>query len=162
MPMQYKTVNLEKLPSPRIILLSSTPTTHQLFPPVVHKPLFSSFLFILHSKLLNPFGISFVTANPISFNNIFFSCLSKPLPLLVSLVYLSENYIMCGGAIIEGFIPRQRGRRITASDLWPDSPFATKSNNNNFESFLNSFTLGDCPLTNLKRPQPSSSGIYQL
>ncbi|OMO82004.1 ethylene-responsive-like protein [Corchorus olitorius] len=31
---------------------------------------------------------------------------------------------MCGGAIIADFIPRKRGRGVTASDLWPDSPFA--------------------------------------
>ncbi|OMO63892.1 hypothetical protein CCACVL1_22198 [Corchorus capsularis] len=30
---------------------------------------------------------------------------------------------MCGGAIIADFIPRKRGRGVTASDLWPNSPF---------------------------------------
>ncbi|KAI4301447.1 hypothetical protein L6164_034725 [Bauhinia variegata] len=28
---------------------------------------------------------------------------------------------MCGGAIIADFIPQQRGRRLSASDLWPNS-----------------------------------------
>lgn len=28
---------------------------------------------------------------------------------------------MCGGAIIADFIPHRRGRRLTPSDLWPDS-----------------------------------------
>ncbi|KAK4282528.1 hypothetical protein QN277_013892 [Acacia crassicarpa] len=28
---------------------------------------------------------------------------------------------MCGGAIIADFIPRHRGRRLTASDIWPNS-----------------------------------------
>ncbi|KAF7818180.1 Ethylene-responsive transcription factor RAP2-3 [Senna tora] len=28
---------------------------------------------------------------------------------------------MCGGAIIADFIPRHRGRRLTAADLWPNS-----------------------------------------
>ncbi|KAM0998455.1 hypothetical protein ACFX13_008302 [Malus domestica] len=31
---------------------------------------------------------------------------------------------MCGGAIIANFIPRDRRRCVTASDIWPDSPFA--------------------------------------
>nr|AKN10303.1 transcription factor ERF10 [Eriobotrya japonica] len=38
---------------------------------------------------------------------------------------------MCGGAIISDFIPRDRRRRVTASDIWPDSPFA-KSNPDTF------------------------------
>ncbi|GAV56994.1 AP2 domain-containing protein [Cephalotus follicularis] len=33
---------------------------------------------------------------------------------------------MCGGAIIADLIPRNRGHRVTASDLWPNSPFASK------------------------------------
>ncbi|XP_044502219.1 ethylene-responsive transcription factor ERF073-like isoform X2 [Mangifera indica] len=41
---------------------------------------------------------------------------------------------MCGGAIIADFIPRRGGRRVTASDLWPCSAFATKRNDN-IESF---------------------------
>lgn len=28
---------------------------------------------------------------------------------------------MCGGAIIADFIPRRGGRRLTASELWPNS-----------------------------------------
>lgn len=31
---------------------------------------------------------------------------------------------MCGGAIIADFIPRNRGRRVTSSDIWPNSTFA--------------------------------------
>ncbi|TYI14725.1 hypothetical protein ES332_A08G140100v1 [Gossypium tomentosum] len=30
---------------------------------------------------------------------------------------------MCGGAIISEFIPRKGGRRVTAADIWPNSPF---------------------------------------
>ncbi|KAL4323694.1 hypothetical protein GQ457_11G002430 [Hibiscus cannabinus] len=45
---------------------------------------------------------------------------------------------MCGGAIIADFIPRNRGRCVTASDLWPNSPFAKTSNS----------------LSRFKRPQP--------
>lgn len=36
---------------------------------------------------------------------------------------------MCGGAIIADFIPRPRGRRVTASDMWPDSLFLKPSDN---------------------------------
>lgn len=34
---------------------------------------------------------------------------------------------MCGGAIIADFIPRNRGRRVTAADIWPDSLFLKPS-----------------------------------
>ncbi|KAK6239416.1 hypothetical protein QUC31_004885 [Theobroma cacao] len=39
---------------------------------------------------------------------------------------------MCGGAIIADFIPRKHGRNVTASDLWPNPPFA-KTDGFNFE-----------------------------
>ncbi|XP_054801089.1 ethylene-responsive transcription factor RAP2-3-like isoform X2 [Prosopis cineraria] len=37
---------------------------------------------------------------------------------------------MCGGAIIADFIPRHRGRRLTPSDIWPD----TLGNHDDFHS----------------------------
>ncbi|KAH7578304.1 hypothetical protein JRO89_XS01G0365900 [Xanthoceras sorbifolium] len=68
---------------------------------------------------------------------------------------------MCGGAILADLIPRQRGCRVTASDLWPNSPFATKPNNskNYFESYSTPFAHDDdySSLTILKRPQNPSS-----
>ncbi|XP_058076910.1 ethylene-responsive transcription factor ERF073-like [Magnolia sinica] len=44
---------------------------------------------------------------------------------------------MCGGAIIADFIPRNRSRRVTASDLWPDSLF---TNFTDFESDFRRFS----------------------
>ncbi|KAL5791872.1 hypothetical protein ACOSP7_000466 [Xanthoceras sorbifolium] len=73
---------------------------------------------------------------------------------------------MCGGAILADLIPRQRGCRVTASDLWPNSPFATKPNNskNYFESYSTPFAHDDdySSLTTLKRPQNPSSGDVQM
>ncbi|KAK9281498.1 hypothetical protein L1049_004401 [Liquidambar formosana] len=71
---------------------------------------------------------------------------------------------MCGGAIIADFIPRNRGRRVSASDIWPNSPFVKL---NSFESDLSQLSHEDT-LTlksdlshedshTLKRPLPSSS-----
>ncbi|KAJ0051928.1 hypothetical protein Pint_00934 [Pistacia integerrima] len=57
---------------------------------------------------------------------------------------------MCGGAIIADLIPRRGGGRVTASDLWPNSPFATKPKNN-FEYFPHAHDYS------LKRPQTISS-----
>ncbi|KAJ0113405.1 hypothetical protein Patl1_00956 [Pistacia atlantica] len=56
---------------------------------------------------------------------------------------------MCGGAIIADLIPRRGGGRVTASDLWPNSPFATKPKNN-FEYFPHAHDYS------LKRPQTIS------
>ncbi|XP_031287992.1 ethylene-responsive transcription factor ERF071-like isoform X2 [Pistacia vera] len=62
---------------------------------------------------------------------------------------------MCGGAIIADLIPRRGGSRVTASDLWPNSPFATKPKNN-FEYFPHAHDYS------LKRPQTISSGNGQV
>lgn len=35
---------------------------------------------------------------------------------------------MCGGAVIADFIPRSRDRRVSAPDIWPNSPFFKPSN----------------------------------
>lgn len=56
---------------------------------------------------------------------------------------------MCGGAIIADFIPRRGGRRLTASELWPNS----------FGKDDDDFDLGYSHITNqqpstLKIPQP--------
>nr|DAD38150.1 TPA_asm: hypothetical protein HUJ06_008791 [Nelumbo nucifera] len=62
---------------------------------------------------------------------------------------------MCGGAIIAEFIPRNRSRRVTASDLWPNSPFANF--NDDFESDFRRFSEEE---NTKKRASPSgdSSG----
>ncbi|OMO82002.1 hypothetical protein COLO4_23306 [Corchorus olitorius] len=61
---------------------------------------------------------------------------------------------MCGGAIIAEFIPpRNRGRRVTASDIWPDSPF---SKFNGFSSDLSQPDHDDS-LSHFKRSQPQPS-----
>ncbi|XP_039021406.1 AP2/ERF and B3 domain-containing transcription factor At1g51120-like [Hibiscus syriacus] len=52
---------------------------------------------------------------------------------------------ICGGAIIADLIPRNRSRCVTASELWPNSPFAKT---NGFGS-----NRGDS-VSRLKRPQP--------
>ncbi|XP_022770870.1 ethylene-responsive transcription factor ERF073-like [Durio zibethinus] len=57
---------------------------------------------------------------------------------------------MCGGAIIAGFIPRNRGRRVTASDIWPNSSFA---NIDGFSCDPSKADLDDS-LSQLKRSQP--------
>lgn len=59
---------------------------------------------------------------------------------------------MCGGAIIADLIPRNHGRRVSASQFWPNSPFAAKLNQ--FES--NPSSLGHTQPPQLKRTQPSS------
>uniref|UniRef100_A0A5B6YSQ5 AP2/ERF domain-containing protein n=1 Tax=Davidia involucrata TaxID=16924 RepID=A0A5B6YSQ5_DAVIN len=59
---------------------------------------------------------------------------------------------MCGGAIISEFIPRSRDRRVSAADLWPNSPFVKLSP---FSSDLNQF--GQKDQQTLKRPQPCTS-----
>ncbi|XWS16698.1 hypothetical protein CRYUN_Cryun34aG0113300 [Craigia yunnanensis] len=59
---------------------------------------------------------------------------------------------MCGGAIIAEFISRNRGPRITASDIWPNTPFAKI---NGFSSDP-SQPYHDDSLSHFKRPQPSS------
>ncbi|KAI9180640.1 hypothetical protein LWI28_006866 [Acer negundo] len=68
---------------------------------------------------------------------------------------------MCGGAIIADLIPHRRGCRVTASDIWPNSPFATKSN---FESYQTPLAHdGDyLSFATLKRPQNPSSGDGQM
>lgn len=55
---------------------------------------------------------------------------------------------MCGGAIIAEFIPRNR-RRVTSSDLWPDSLFLKPSNG-----------LDD-PLPPKQHPCPASGGAQE-
>lgn len=65
---------------------------------------------------------------------------------------------MCGGAILGEFFPRHRGDRVTASDLWPNSPLsATKQLSHNFES--SPFAHEHHSLTKNKRPPPPSSLI---
>ncbi|KAJ4967784.1 hypothetical protein NE237_014485 [Protea cynaroides] len=54
---------------------------------------------------------------------------------------------MCGGAIINDFIPRRRGCSISASDIWPDSQFDI------FKSDFNSLNREEQPK---KRASPSS------
>ncbi|XP_022757939.1 ethylene-responsive transcription factor ERF071-like [Durio zibethinus] len=56
---------------------------------------------------------------------------------------------MCGGAIIADFIPRNRVRRVTASDIWPNSPFVKT---NGFNSDLSQPDHDDS-LSHFKRPQ---------
>ncbi|PON40526.1 AP2/ERF transcription factor [Parasponia andersonii] len=62
---------------------------------------------------------------------------------------------MCGGAIIAGFIPRNRGRRVTSSDIWPNSPFV-KLNNNFINSDLSQ--IGHQDTVPIKRSVASSDG----
>lgn len=58
---------------------------------------------------------------------------------------------MCGGAIIADFIPRRDGRRLTASELWPNS-FGQQIDSSNFGF---SHTSADQqPPSTLKRSQP--------
>jgi len=58
---------------------------------------------------------------------------------------------MCGGAIIADFIPRRDGRRLTASELWPNS-FGQQIDSSNFGF---SHTAADQqPPSTLKRSQP--------
>nr|QNI23859.1 AP2/ERF transcription factor [Camptotheca acuminata] len=59
---------------------------------------------------------------------------------------------MCGGSIISGYIPRGQERRVSAADLWPDSPFAKFSN---FNPDFNQY--GQKDQHTLKRPQPYTS-----
>ncbi|KAL5996221.1 hypothetical protein ACLOJK_026295 [Asimina triloba] len=49
---------------------------------------------------------------------------------------------MCGGAIIADFIPNNRSRRVTASDIWPDSPFSDLTD---FESEFRRFDARKAP-----------------
>ncbi|KAK8650669.1 hypothetical protein V6N13_140297 [Hibiscus sabdariffa] len=60
---------------------------------------------------------------------------------------------MCGGAIIADLIPRNRGRCVSASDLWPNSPFAKT---NGFSSNR------DDSLPRFKRPQPQHEAPLSL
>lgn len=63
---------------------------------------------------------------------------------------------MCGGAILGDFFPRHRGHRVTASDLWPNSPFAaTKQLPQNFES--TPFAHEHHSLAKIECPHPPSS-----
>ncbi|XVF72672.1 hypothetical protein PTKIN_Ptkin12aG0138800 [Pterospermum kingtungense] len=65
---------------------------------------------------------------------------------------------MCGGAIIADFIPRNGGRGVTASDIWPNSPF---DKINGFSSHP-SQTGHDDSFPHVKRPQPQPSGNEQV
>ncbi|MBA0796236.1 hypothetical protein Gohar_007020 [Gossypium harknessii] len=52
---------------------------------------------------------------------------------------------MCGGAIISEFIPRKGGHRVTAADIWPNSPFVK----------INGFcSYRDHSVCHFKRSQP--------
>lgn len=57
---------------------------------------------------------------------------------------------MCGGAVLADLIPRNR--RVSASDLWPDSPFSKTS----FESYPSRVSNEDS--FTLKSPQLASGG----
>lgn len=61
---------------------------------------------------------------------------------------------MCGGAILADFIPRNRGLRVTASDIWPNSPFAKLDPDNFFDSNPSPLTRTDS--SPRKRAQPTS------
>ncbi|XP_017973671.1 PREDICTED: ethylene-responsive transcription factor ERF071 [Theobroma cacao] len=66
---------------------------------------------------------------------------------------------MCGGAIIADFIPRKRGRNVTASDLWPNPPFAKIDG---FNSELCQIGHSDS-LSHFKGPQTEPSlGVEQV
>ncbi|KAK6239415.1 hypothetical protein QUC31_004884 [Theobroma cacao] len=66
---------------------------------------------------------------------------------------------MCGGAIIADFIPRKRGRNVTASDLWPNPPFAKTDG---FNSELCQIGHSDS-LSHFKGPQTEPSlGVEQV
>ena len=58
---------------------------------------------------------------------------------------------MCGGAILAGLIPRNRGHRVAASEFWPNSSFNKPSPFDTYPSPLRNQE----PFT-LKRPQPTS------
>ena len=62
--------------------------------------------------------------------------------------YFLSVSVMCGGAFIAGFIPRRDGQRVTASDIWPNSPL---------------FDFNKCPpdhdASPVKRPLRSSGMI---
>ncbi|MCJ0412335.1 AP2/ERF family transcription factor, partial [Clostridioides difficile] len=61
---------------------------------------------------------------------------------------------MCGGAILADLIPRNRGLRVTASDIWPNSPFARLNPDNFFDSNPSPLTRTDS--SPRKRAQPTS------
>ncbi|KAF5731418.1 ethylene-responsive transcription factor [Tripterygium wilfordii] len=61
---------------------------------------------------------------------------------------------MCGGSILNDLIPRNNGRRFTASDIWPSSSFDKDSD---FESNLCSLSHGNSYPP--KRPAPTSHGV---
>lgn len=67
---------------------------------------------------------------------------------------------MCGGAILAGFIPRNRGLRVTASDIWPNSPFAKLDPDNFFDSNPSPLTRTDS--SPRKRAQPTSGTVFFL
>lgn len=67
----------------------------------------------------------YLSPTSISHHHIHNRLTSKHPPLLFfSIIYVSTILAkMCGGAIIADLIPRNRTRRVSPSDLWPDSPF---------------------------------------
>ncbi|KAK2649548.1 hypothetical protein Ddye_017037 [Dipteronia dyeriana] len=65
---------------------------------------------------------------------------------------------MCGGAILADLIPHRRGYRVTASDIWPNSPFVTKPYSESYQSPL----AHDDDYSSFKRPQNPSSGDGQM
>ncbi|KAA8543069.1 hypothetical protein F0562_021436 [Nyssa sinensis] len=62
---------------------------------------------------------------------------------------------MCGGAIISELIPRNLKRRVSAADLWPNSPLAKFSP---FSSDFNQYSQKDQHTNDtVNRPQPYTS-----
>lgn len=72
-----------------------------------------------------PLSRLYLSPTSISHHHIHNRLTSKHPPLLFfSIIYVSTILAkMCGGAIIADLIPRNRTRRVSPSDLWPDSPF---------------------------------------
>lgn len=66
---------------------------------------------------------------------------------------------MCGGAIIADFIPRNRGRRDSASEIWPNSPFAKLNPDKFFNLDLTPPTHKDSPPS--KTSQPFSGSVEE-
>lgn len=84
-----------------------------------------SFPFTPSSKGTKPPSRLYLSPTSISHHHIHNRLTSKHPPLLFfSIIYVSTILAkMCGGAIISDLIPRNRTRRVSPSDIWPDSPF---------------------------------------
>lgn len=59
---------------------------------------------------------------------------------------------MCGGAIVADLIPRNRDRRVSSADLWPNSPFAK------FDSDFNLF-CSDPPVCKKSHPSTGDAPV---